>query len=192
MDVCRLQSWDASGGADGVITVGDDSSAYEGILISQLQIDGDKSSYTNSNNHGIYARDQISKSQVKSTWVYNNAGTGILASADFTEENTDNIIEGNDIRNNTLLGISLVRSLNTTVSNNTVSGNTSIGIQVSLSEGTRVNANVVDSNGGIGIVIQGNQNHVTVTGNTAKDNTGTGIDVYGNLHIISNNSPFLI
>jgi parallel beta-helix repeat protein len=166
--------WNSSS-AEGVITVGDGTNAYEGILISNLQIDGNKGSYANSYNHGIFFKKYITKSKIKGNWIQNSAGNGIYFYATASgESNSYNIIEGNDIRSNSYYGIFLYYSSYNIISGNTVQGNSSSGILLSSSSNNTVSGNTVQGNTYYGIYIYSSSNN-TISGNTVQGNNQYGI-----------------
>ncbi len=170
----------------GVITVGDGTNAYEGILISQLQIDGNKGSYTNPNNHAILFKQKISRSQIKSTWVYNSSGNGIyLYAASSGNSNSYNLIEGNDVKSNNYYGIYLNYSSYNTITGNTFQGNSLSGILLSVSSNNNtITGNTSQGNSSHGIQLYSSSNNNTITGNTSQGNSDSGIF----LSVSSNNN----
>jgi len=193
--------WNSSSD-EGVITVGDGTNSYEGILISNLQIDGNKGTYTSSYNHAIFFKKYITKSKIKGNWIQNSAGNGIYFYATASgESNSYNIIEGNDIRSNSYYGIFLYyssyniisgntvqgnsssgillySSSNNTVSGNTVQGNTYYGIYIYSSSNNTISGNTVQGNNQYGIYLSSTSNNNTITGNTVQGNTYYGISLY--------------
>jgi len=170
--------WDeTTANNSGVITVGDGTNSYEGILISNLQIDGNKVSYTNTNNHAIFFKKYIAKSKIKGNWIQNSAGNGIYFYATASgESNSYNIIEGNDIRSN-YEGIYLYYSSYNTISGNTVQGNSSNGIYLSSSSNNTISGNTVQGNSSNGIYLSSSSNN-TISGNTVQGNNYHGIYLY--------------
>jgi len=165
----------------GVITVGDGTNSYEGILISNLQIDGNKGSYTSTYNHAIFFKKYITKSKIKGNWIQNSAGHGIyFYAAASGESNSYNIIEGNDIRSN-YYGIYLPYSSYNTISGNTVQGNGSYGILLSSSSNNTISGNTVQGNSSIGISLSSSSNN-TISGNTVQGNGSNGIYLYSSLN----------
>jgi parallel beta-helix repeat protein len=97
--------------AEGVITL----TIRSGCKIVNLQIDGNKTSYTNSNNNGIYIRDSSNNNTITGNTCNNNSGSGICLYS-----SSNNTVTGNTCNNNNN-GIYINVS-----SNNTVTGNTCI------------------------------------------------------------------
>jgi parallel beta-helix repeat protein len=140
------------------------------ITIANLQIDGVKATYTNSNyNHGISSRD-LQQSKIYNVWVINCAATGIRLSTNLY----DNIIQGNHLTANRY-GIELTgnSSAGNVVTDNVIQDNTAYGISLSAHR-TTVTGNDVSSNGTNGIYNYGYDDNV-ITGNHIYGNTGHGI-----------------
>jgi len=115
---------------EGVITL----TSRSGCKIANLQVDGNKASYTNSNNCGIYL-DSSSDNTVTGNTCNNNS-YGIRLSS-----SSNNTITGNTCNNNNNYGIRLDSSSN----DNTVIGNTcnnnSCGIRLDSSSNNTVTGN---------------------------------------------------
>ena len=129
--------YDSSTG-EGVITL----TSRSGCKIANLQVDGNKTSYTSSNNYGIY-----------------------LGSS------SNNTVTGNTCNNNSNDGIRLYSSSNNTVTGNTCN-NTVTGIYLySSSNNNTVTGNTCNNNSNYGIRLYSSSNN-TVTGNTCIRGTG--------------------
>ena len=160
--------YDSSTG-EGVITL----TSRSGCKIANLQVDGNKASYTASNNFGIYLSSSSNNTVTGNTC--NNNSTGIYLSS-----SSNNTVTGNTCNNNSNYGIRLYSS-----SNNTVTGNTCIrgtgqtsdytSSQYTIQLGTTSNYNLISSNNCMGkaVVIGG----------------GTGNSVWGNKFDNTNDLP---
>jgi parallel beta-helix repeat protein len=148
------------------------SSVKEGVImltgrsdckIANLQVDGNKTSYANYNNYGIYLADSSSNTITGNTC--NNNYSGI-----YLADSSSNTITGNTCDNNNNYGICLYSSS----SNNTVTGNTcynnNYGIYLySSSSNNTVTGNTCDNNNNYGIYLADSSDN-TVTGNTCYNN----------------------
>ena len=196
------RGWDAASN-DGVITVGDGGTAVSGVTIADLSIDGVKATYIGTENIGIYFNQSVTYSTIRNTFLHDNDGPGIYLTVSTT---TNNLIEGNDVRDNDFLAIYLDSSSNNTVAGNNVEGNSSFGIYLFTSSNNTVTGNNVEG-GSFGIYLDSSSNNNTVAGNsvegsssygiyliTSSNNTVTGNNVEGNgtygifLNVSSNNT----
>ena len=134
-----------------------------GCKIADLQVDGNKTSYTNGSNYGIYL--SSSSKNIITGNTYNNNSYDILLSS-----SSNNIITGNTCSNNITYGIFVFSSSN----DNTITGNTcnnnNRGIYLaSSSNNNTVTGNTCNNNVVYGISLQLSNNN-TVTGNTCNNN----------------------
>ena len=161
--------------------VGTQSTPLNGILISQLMIDGN--SKTGSNNNGI-AFTAVTNSKIDKVWVENMISEGI-----YFNSSSQNTISNNDIAVN-YDGIQLDNaSRNNTISHNHTENNVNYGIVLSAWE---CNYNIIShndvENNDYGIRIGSSSNNI-VSHNNIHHNTRIGISLNtapGN--IISNNN----
>ncbi len=178
------------------------SSVKEGVItltyrsyckIANLQVDGNKASFTNGNNYGIYLYGSSNNAVTGNTCNNNNSGIYLYASSNnntvtgntcndngygiyLYASNNNNTVTGNTCNDNGY-GIYLYASSN----NNTVTGNTcndnGYGIYlISSNNNNTVTGNTCNDNG-YGIYLISSSNNNTVTGNTCNDN-GFGIELY--------------
>jgi len=185
---------------DGVITIGNGSATtVTGVVISDLAIDGCKAiagncstAYEGTENMGIYFNQDVLQSKVLNNFIYDNDGSSIIMWG-VTDNNFENIIQGNDIRDGDDRGIDVTHGPNTIVSENTITGHDGgHGIRANLSEGTVITGNILVGNGmNTNPQIFIGYNYVTVTGNSIKDSgtaNAAGIDATGSNHTISGNN----
>jgi len=115
--------------AEGVITL----NSRSGCKIANLQIDGNMTSHSNSNNYGIYLSSSSNNTVTGNTCYNNNRGIELYSSS-------NNTVTGNTCNDNSR-GIELYSSSN----NNTVTGNTcynnSSGIYLSSSSNNTITGN---------------------------------------------------
>ena len=184
--------WDSSVTAKSVIAV---TATNGGCCIENLQINGNKETYTSSNNCGIYLSSS-NNTVTKNTCNNNNNGIYLFSS--------DNTVTGNTCNNNNY-GIYMSGSNNNTVTgntcnnnnygiylsgnNSTVTGNTcnnnNRGIYLSGSNDNTVTGNTCNNNN-YGIYLSGNNS--TVTGNTCNNNTYHGIRMLGDNNTVTGNT----
>jgi parallel beta-helix repeat protein len=157
---------------EGVITL----TSRSGCKIANLQIEGNKTSYTNSNNCGIYLN--ASNNSIITDNTCNNNNRGIYLSS-----SSNNTITGNTCNNNTNHGIYLA----TSSSSNAVTGNTcnnnDYGIFLSASSNNTVTGNACNNNNSYGINLYSSSSN-TVTGNTCTRGTGLPTDYTASQHTI--------
>jgi len=157
--------------AEGVITL----TGRSGCKIANLQVDGNRGSYTNYNNYGI-SLSSSSDNTVTGNTCNNNSNYGI-----FLSSSSDNTVTGNTYNNNSNYGISLSSSSDNTVTGNTCNNN-SYGISLSSSSDNTVTGNTCSSNGN-GIYLGSSSNN-TITGNTCIRGTGLATDYTESQHTI--------
>ena len=179
--------WDSSS-KEGVIT---STGGQEGCCINYLQIDGNKTVYTNFNNCGIFIQ---SKNNIITKIISNNNNYGIyLSDGDnntitgntcnsnntysiYLFNTNNNIITGNICNSNDTYGIHLSNSDNNTITSNTCNSN-DYGIYLSNSEDNTITGNTCISNNNYGIYLQNFNNNNTITGNTCVSNNNYGISL---------------
>jgi parallel beta-helix repeat protein len=148
--------YDSSTG-EGVITL----TGRSGCKIANLQVDGNKTSYTNSNNYGIYLNNSSNNTITGNTCNNNEYGIRITGN--------NNTVTGNTCNNNSSSGIYLSSSSNNTVTGNTCNNN-NYGIYLySSSNHNTVTGNTCYNNSSYGIYLYSSSNN-TITGNTCNNN----------------------
>ena len=155
---------------EGVITL----TGRSGCKIANLQVDGNKTSYYNGNNQGIYP--DASSSIITSTTCNNNASNGIYLSSSSNNTVTSNTCDNNGN------GIYLISSSNNTVTSNTCN-NTYYGIYLNSSSNNIVTSNTCNNNASNGIRLGSSSNN-TVTSNTCIRGTGLTTDYTTGQHTI--------
>jgi parallel beta-helix repeat protein len=159
--------YDSSTG-EGVITL----TSRSGCKIANLQVDGNKTSYTSSNNYGIYLNTSSNNTVTGNTC--NNNGTGI-----YLTSSSNNTVTGNTCNNNNSCGIYLgSSSSHNTVTGNTCYNNNSCGIYLYKASNNTVTGNTCNNNNSHGIYLGSSSNNNTVTGNTCNNNNSCGIYLY--------------
>ena len=156
---------------EGVITL----TSRSGCKIANLQIDGNKGSYTNSNNSGIYLISSSSNNITGNT-CNNNDNSGIYLSS-----SSNNNITGNTCSNNDY-GIYLYSSSNNNITGNTCNNNSNGIYLISSSSNNTVTGNTCNNNS-CGIYLSNSSNN-TVTGNTCIRGTGLSTDYTSSQHTI--------
>ena len=145
---------------EGVITL----TGRSGCKIANLQIEGNKTSYTDNNNYGIYLYDSSDNTVTGNTC--NNNGTGINLTS-----SSNNTVTGNTCYNNNNYGIRLYSSSNNTFTGNTCNNNGSYGIYLlSSSNENTITGNTCCNNDSFSIYLSDAHNN-TVTGNTCNNNS---------------------
>ena len=159
---------------EGVITL----TGRSGCKIADLQVDGNKTSYTNSKNYGICLNESSNNTVTGN--VCDNNYIGI-----YFYDSSNNTVTGNTCNNNRS-GIYLSSASNNTVTGNTCNNNGSNGIDLSFSSNNTVTGNTCSNNGtGIGLLILSSSN--TVTGNTCSNNVaGIGLFTSSNNTVTGN------
>jgi len=149
---------------EGVITL----TGRSGCKIANLQIDGNKISYTNSSkNCGIYL-DSSSDNTVTGN-TCNNNGTGIRLYSSSNSTITSNTCNNNNT------GIHLYSSSNGTITSNACDNNSYFGIYLDSNSDSTITSNTCDNND-TGIYLTYNSDS-TITGNTCNNNdTGIYLD----------------
>ncbi len=163
--------------AEGVITL----TSRSGCKIANLQIEGNRTSYTNSNNYGIYLVASSDNTVTGNTCNNNSYGIYLVSSSN------NNTITGNTCNNNNSYsyGIYLDASSNNTVTGNTCNNN-SYGIYLSSSSNNTVTGNTCNNNSNSGIYLEYLSDNNTVTGNTCNNNNSYSYGIY--LDASSNNN----
>ena len=153
--------------AMGLITLYEKSSCR----IQGLQIDGNRASYTNSSNCGIYLASSNNNTVTGNT-CNNNNNHGI-----YVDSSRNNTVTGNTCTNNSA-GIDLASSNNNTVTGNTCTNNT-IGIYLYGSNNNNTVTGNACTNNSIGIFLHESSNDNIITGNTCNNNNNYGIHLNG-------------
>jgi parallel beta-helix repeat protein len=160
--------------AEGVITL----TGRSGCKIANLQVDGNKASYTNDYSRGIYLSSSSNNTITGNTYNNNIYGMYIESS------NNNNTVTGNTCNNNTH-GIYLSSSSNNTITGNTCNNNTSNGISLLSSSNNTVTGNTCNNNSN-GMYIESSNNN-TVVGNTCNNNDrGMYIESSNNNTVVGN------
>jgi parallel beta-helix repeat protein len=162
---------------EGVITL----TGRSGCKIANLQVDGNKTSYTNYRNSGIYL-DSSSNNTVTCNTCNNNNNYGIYLGS----SSNNNTVTGNTCNNNSSYDINLSSSSNNTVTGNTCN-NSNYGIRLSSSSNNNtVTGNTCNNNNNYGIDLSSSSNN-TVTSNTCSDNSrGINLSSSSNNTVTSN------
>ena len=174
---------------EGVITL----TGRSGCKIANLQVDGNRESYSNSYNYGIYLNASSNNNTITGNTCKNNTISGIyLRSSNNTitcntctnnndgiylyssSNNNNNTVTGNTCNNNNS-GIRLNSSSNNTVTCNTCNNNDT-GISSNSSSNNTITCNTCTNNND-GIYLYSSSNNNTVTGNTCNNNTGSGFSL---------------
>ena len=156
---------------DGVITL----TSRSGCKIANLQIDGNKTSYTSTSNSGIYLKGSNYNTVTGNTCNNNNYGI-------YLSDSRNNTVTGNTCCNNNNSGIYLSDSRNNTVTGNTCCNNNYCGIYLKGSNYNTVTGNTCNNNYS-GIYLSGS-NYNTVTSNTCIRGTGLAADYTASQHTI--------
>ncbi len=154
-----------SGSTEGVITL--TSANY--CKIKDLQIDGNKATYTSSKNYGIQLASNSNNNTVAGNTCNNNSNNGI-----YLVSSSTNTITGNTCNDNNY-GIRLTSSSNNTITGNTCNNNATIGISLnSSSNNNTITGNTCNNNNAYGIYLVSSSTN-TITGNTCNNNATIGI-----------------
>ena len=154
-----------------IINIGNNSTTLEGIIIKDLQINGNNANQTILSSNGIFFRggssNKITKSGILNCYIHHCSNYGISLKQD-----ENNIITGNQITNN-YVGIKMYESDSDTISGNQINDN-------SMNHGPLGDL-------GYGIICQNSDLNI-VSGNQVNDNKNDGIRLYNSdYNIISNN-----
>ena len=157
---------------EGVITL----SSRSGCKIANLQIDGNKASYTGNNNYGIYLTSS-SNNTITGNTCNNNNNSGIYLSS-----SSDNTVTSNTCNNNNS-GIYLYFASDNTVTGNACNNNISTGIYLNANSSNNTITGNTCNNNNSGIYLS-SSNDNTVTGNTCIRGTGLATDYTASQHTI--------
>jgi len=171
--------------------------SVNGLLISQLMIDGNKVNRSGRSDQGIIFGYAVSNSQINQAWVENMTFNGIslwgasnsIVSGNHLQSNggpgggsgiivdngaTNNIIFGNNVQSN-VRGIYVTSSSsNNIILGNNVQSNSSTGIWLYSSNNNIVSGNMVWSTNSDGIFLSASSNNA-ISGNKVLANTSEGI-----------------
>jgi parallel beta-helix repeat protein len=149
-----------------------DSTSYEGVItltsrsgckIANLQVDGNKASFTSTYNRGIILNSSSNNTITGNTCNNNHNGINVSSSS-------NNTVNGNTCNNNNDRGIYLYSSSNNTITGNTCNTNTNTGILLTSSSNNTVTGNTCNSNTIYGIRLDSSSSNNTITGNTCNNN----------------------
>ena len=173
-----------SNNLEGIVTV---TATNGGCCVASLQIDGNRGSYTSSNNRGIHISGS-SNNKVTDNTCNNNASHGIalMTSSNNTVtgntcnsngyginiNSTNNTVTGNTCNNNNNNnGINLSRGSNNTVASNTCNSNNKCGISFGRGSNNTITGNACNNNNNNnGIELSRANDNNTITGNTCNNN----------------------
>ncbi|GAI55751.1 unnamed protein product, partial [marine sediment metagenome] len=164
------------------------------ITIANLSIDGQMSTYTNTNNRCIIFYKKITKSRIQNTWVYDCKARGIYLYGSSGSENTENSIVKNNIWNPDSICISLYYSNDNVIEGNVINtgDNNNDAIYLSNSDYNTIGDNDITADG-TGIEVNTNSNYNTVTGNVIRNydvvsgHSDDGIQILADYNTISSN-----
>jgi parallel beta-helix repeat protein len=201
----------------GVITVGDSAHYLNGIVIANLSIDGQKATYSDEENLGIHFYKKITQSRILDNWIHDCGGRpiyidGVIGGGECTQnlikgndirdngqhgilfnDSNNNIVTSNNIQSNTFYGVYLYGSDNNIVTGNNIQSNTSYGVLLYTSSNNAVTSNNIQSCGSHGIYFYSYSNNNTVTGNKIHDNGNGGaydgikINDHSDANLVSSN-----
>ncbi|MCK4891727.1 MAG: right-handed parallel beta-helix repeat-containing protein, partial [Candidatus Pacebacteria bacterium] len=185
-----------------MIIMGSWSSSYNSIVISNLQIDGNKANQT-SNVSGLYIYRYITKSTIENIYIHDcyyygislpaGANENLITKSRIYSNNEDGIrFDGGNVRGNNIFshntlslnggtGITIYRTFGNTIDGNIIKSNDS-GISIYAAYKNTVIGNIVDSNVYDGISLWSSNNSVdnnTVIGNEISLNGRYGIAIDG-------------
>jgi len=201
----------ADGSNVNVIIAGENNTAYDYIVISNLQIDGNKANQTSASN-GIYMARYLDNSKIENVYVhsaYSNGiyfyGTGVGGNKNtiskskigfnggsgiyFNGSDINTVVGENHIYSNTGHGIFANEARNLVISNNNIESNTGSGIFFDGSNNNLITGNNIQSNGGNGILLYDRSYKNNIVANNVQSNTFVGIDLdaYGdNNQVVGN------
>ncbi|MFC1658223.1 right-handed parallel beta-helix repeat-containing protein [Candidatus Omnitrophota bacterium] len=169
-----------------LIQIGDGgTTTVTGVVIANLQIDGNRANNTSGN--GIYFNQDVHQSRVQNTWIHDCDDDGILLYGD-PDGCTYNLIQGNDIRNNDSACIGDQYSEYAIISHNVIYG-TNTGISALYCVNDLIANNDISGTTNTGVYIQGGGFRSTVIGNNFHDNTQEGFTMTaGDTCIITGNT----
>jgi len=149
--------------------VGGNGTELTGIVISDLQMDGDDVS-----DCGIYF-EYVDYSFIQNVYSRGHtSGTGTYRAGIYLRNSDFNTVIGNTCQGNGYNGIRLGTSNNNTVSSNTCQGNGSCGIYLGTSSDNTVSSNTCQGNDHSGIYLDASSDN-TVSSNTCHENASCGI-----------------
>jgi len=140
--------------------------------ISDLQIDGNKTTYTSSDNWGIRVQESSNHTSILRNIINNNANGGILIF-----QSTNNTIIENTSNDNTEIGIKLYNSDENIVLGNISKNNGTLGFSLTYFDNSTFSGNTSNNNSGLGGIYFGRSDNSTFSGNTINGNVGNGVYV---------------
>lgn len=162
--------WNSATSLEGVITI---PSGYSHIEIRNLNINGNKATYSSTNNHGIRVGNidtacgsVVTGIIVDNNQIVNSGGSGVRFGGGTCRNNNNHRVINNTISGSGVDGIADASGNieRTSIINNIVSGSVGNGIYV-RGDGTSIDRNKTTSNGGYGISTNGTATNNTITGN---------------------------
>lgn len=162
--------WNSATSLEGVITI---PSGYSHIEIRNLNINGNKATYSSTNNHGIRVGNidtacgsVVTGIIVDNNQIVNSGGSGVRFGGGTCRNNNNHRVINNTISGSGVDGIADASGNieRTSIINNIVSGSVGNGIIV-RGDGTSIDRNKTTSNGGYGISTNGTATNNTITGN---------------------------
>ena len=181
--------YDSTSSEDGAITIGDTTGTiYSNISVSYIQIDGNSSVETNTNDDAVLIKDSVNTIVVSSTTIVNTKGIGVSYITSTASHNPNTIkVIGNAISGSqsaiNMYGASASAPMNAIISDNTITNSGNWNIQVAKFDNSIIARN--------NIPLTGSNSGITIT-----SGTGSGI-IYGNTmsggqHGIGGGSNWLI
>lgn len=148
-----------------MIEVGDGSTTYRNIIISDIQIDGNRPNQAGVNSRGIYFNTNIQRSIIRNVFVYRTSAKCI-----YLFQSADNLVTGNYIEDCGDMGITLSGGGRSKIIGNTIDTVQGVGIQVFLENDGIINDNIILTSFQHGLQIVGSS-YISINGNTIEDSS---------------------
>lgn len=146
------------------------------VTVRGLYVDGNRSTYSATTNHGIYmSGDWNSEPTIMDNYSEENGGNGLSMAGIAVRANRGGTITNNTLSYNGQNGFSASYIFNTQITYNTMNENDGNGFNIGDSEGISISDNSASNNGNDGFGIH--VGNTTVTRNTSQDNAASGIGV---------------
>jgi hypothetical protein len=180
------------------IVIGNGSTSYEGIHISQLMVDGNNGSYSYISNQGIQITANADRTSITNIWVYNTQRHAIWVKSDYNKIEGNFLIETsgtmaggvyvegsyNLVSNNYIDSVSYgLQSVNSGHDYNTFVGNylraiNSYAIQIYQSDNNNITGNIIiDGGTSAAIYIRDSSDQNLVSGNKIHNTGGDAISI---------------